>query len=101
MKRSEDILVEMFMIEMGIAPIGGKSPSNALKSLESDEARKYKRKFRKLWRKAQKSILRETGIDYGDLCGRSRSSQTISQKRFRRGIVARMIRDELAKKVNL
>ena len=94
---ADDILMEMRMIELGIIPTNSGAPSNALKTMDQEDARKARRKFRKLWRKACKYLEKTEGLSYDDLCGVSREAQTLSQKRFRRGIVARMIREALIK----
>ena len=94
---ADDILMEMRMIELGIIPTTGAAPSNALKTMEKEDAQKARRKFRKLWRKACKYLEKTGGLSYNDLCGMSKETQTLSQKRFRRGIVARMVREALIK----
>jgi 2-iminoacetate synthase ThiH len=83
--------MEMKMIEMGIVSTISGAPSDALKTMSPDEAHRAKRKFRKQWRKAVK-WMKTAGLDYERLCGKSEDAQTVSQKRFRRGIVAKMVK---------
>jgi len=96
-KSPSDILMEMRMIEMGIVSTISGAPTDALKTMDPDEARCAKRKFRKQWRKAVR-WMKTSGLNYEGLCGKSEDAQTVSQKRFRRGLVAKMVKMEIYNK---
>jgi hypothetical protein len=53
---SEKILAKMAMIDNGILPAAtGRELRDMLESLSKEDQRKFKRKFRKIWRKAARS----------------------------------------------
>jgi|TARA_Y100000310_G_C20560964_1_gene753040 hypothetical protein len=91
----EDILAEMRMIEMGIVPITGDSPSDALKTMDHDDARRTRRKFRKLWRKASRRLNHDDLVNSDVMCGRATEIQTRAQQRYRRFLVFRMVREDV------
>lgn len=89
------------MLEMGIVPIESptKDVRTALESLTPEEARKAKRKFRKLWRKAAKWRTNSRAIAGGPgtdrRVGKGLKSPTRRQKVERKFIVMSDVVTEL------
>ena len=87
------MLVEMKMIEEGIAPFSSyfygpdQSGHEALASLSPEEQRKAKRKFRKMWKKAYRALRIQTNM--------RGTKPTTSEACRRRAAVYRMVMSEL------
>jgi hypothetical protein len=79
--------------EMGIAPLDMiiYDYSRVLSELPPDEARKMKRKFRKLWRKAAKKPGKGIAKTYTEQLGLGSKEPTRKQKRMRKVEVARRV----------
>jgi len=97
--KPDPILKELFIrqvaIDLGIIPVTRATIrfdfAIALQNLPPDEARQAKRKFRKLWRKAQADAKR--GELWLDVTSRGRSP-TQSERRRRKIMVASLIDDQ-------
>jgi|OM-RGC.v1.028954691 hypothetical protein len=71
-------------IELGIVPLNHNIHDGIKQRLDAmppDEARKMKRKFRKLWRKIAKKQCRSESVGLGD------PDATNSQRRYRKSLV--------------
>ena len=89
----KELFVRQVAIELGVVPVTrstiGLDFNAALENLPPDEARRAKRKFRKLWRKTQAEARRaELWLDVT-------GSPTKAERRRRKAMVASLI-DELA-----
>lgn len=99
MSSKNDLILQMLMLDSGIIPYSGyffysdadmQTIDKRISSLDPDERRAVKRKFRKLWRKAAKRLdifLEETGrmAVHKKACGFSLSGPpTAAQKKARR-----------------
>lgn len=89
---SKKILIDLRMIELGIAPesSSGKKLREMLESLPEDERRKAKRKFRKIWKKILKS---DPDLSKSMGAGKERPSE--SNMKSRRAWVRRKISLEI------
>lgn len=89
---SKKVLIDIKMIEVGIAPesSSGTRLREMLESLPQEDRRKAKRKFRKAWRKISKQ---DRNIAHS--CGAGSRDPSPIQKRNRRGWVRRKIYQEI------
>jgi hypothetical protein len=72
-------LIKIKLIEEGLLPAStGFEVTEMLKSLSSEDKRKFKRKFRKRWRKIAKS-----GDDFAEMMGLGEKKPTSRQKALR------------------
>lgn len=87
-----DLLMLHTYMKLGIAPIGNVNHdyNKLMQNLPPEEARKMKRKFRKLWRRAAKKHMHKT--PYIGQIGLTNPSPTRSMKKFRKGAVAYHVR---------
>jgi len=90
---SDDIIMMLVSLELGILPPDNSQKSN-LASLEYDDARVMKRKFRKLWKKALELEVR-SGVPRDRLnkytgCGEKFPSA--KQMSYRRALVTKYVK---------
>jgi hypothetical protein len=79
--------------ELGIAPLDTiiKDYNRVLADLPPDEARKMRRKFRKLWRKFAKTPPKNTSATYISQMGLGEKRPTRKHKKMRKVEVARRV----------
>jgi hypothetical protein len=91
-----EILLRIAMIELGIAPYGKRDSDidKALASLTPDDRRLAKRKFRKLWKKAEKRYSGPQNPNFLSMKP-GQTELTKAQKGARKNIVLHMLREDL------
>ena len=99
MSSRDDIILQLLMLDVGIIPYPSSDYTlnkedlnlidKRIANLEPGERRVIKRKFRKLWRKAVKSLDNEPGstsnfLTFSKACGLNNPKPSPSQKQSRR-----------------
>ena len=99
----KDILSRIRMLEAGIVPYGIeaelKDIERGLDSLSKRDQRKAKRKFRKLWRKAARSVDKKQHVPDDDWSTFAQASAAGSRpSSYNRAIRKRLVRRHFTKK---
>ena len=91
---SQRALLETFMFNAGVLPVVNPSASadRALKQLPPEEAKKFKRRFRKLWRK-----LARGSSTHGFQCGQNKKKPSRLNMTERKRLVAGAFYEKMVK----